>query len=158
MPIMDRIDRRILEELQNDGRLSIVDLSARVNLSKSPCAERVKRLERQGLIRGYRAELDADLLDAGHVVIVLVTLDITSDDSLDKFKSAVRRIPEVQNCYMVAGNFDYMLKIRTKDIAHYRRLLEDCIGKLPNVQQTHSFVVMELVKDEITVPVGTHSR
>ena len=158
MASMDRIDLRILEELQNDGRLSIVELSARVNLSKSPCAERVKRLERQGLIRGYRAELDPDLLDAGHVVIVLVTLDITSDDALDKFRSAARRIPEVQCCYMVAGNFDYMLKVRTKDIVHYRSLLEDSIGKLPNVQQTHSFVVMELVKDEITVPIRADAR
>ena len=135
-----------------------MELSARVNLSKSPCAERVKRLERQGFIRGYRAELDPDLLDAGHVVIVLVTLDITSDDALDKFRSAVRRIPEVQCCYMVAGNFDYMLKVRTKDIVHYRSLLEDYIGKLPNVQQTHSFVVMELVKDEITVPIRVDAR
>ncbi len=156
MMSMDRIDLRILEELQNDGRLSIVELSARVNLSKTPCAERVKRLERQGLIRGYRAELDPARLDAGHVVVVLVTLDKTSDDALARFKSAVRLIPEVQCCYMVAGNFDYILKVRTRDITHYKNLLEDFIGKLPNVQQTHSFVVMELVKDELTVPVGAH--
>jgi Lrp/AsnC family transcriptional regulator, leucine-responsive regulatory protein len=154
---MDRIDLRILEELQNDGRLSIVELSARVNLSKTPCAERVRRLERQGYILGYRAELNPTLLDAGHVLIVLVTLDKTVADALDRFKAAVRRIPEVQCCYMVAGNFDYMLKVRTKDIAHYRSLLENAIGELPNVQQTHSFVVMEPVKDEITVPVGVNN-
>ncbi len=150
---LDRIDRRILRELQEHGRLPIVELASRVNLTKTPCAQRVKRLEQAGIIRGYRADLDPNQLGAGHVLIVMVTLDKTSDGALDRFNNAVRLIPEVQSCMMIAGNFDYLLKVRTHDIAHYRSVLGDRIGKLPNVNQTHSFVAMELVKDEVTVPV-----
>lgn len=150
---MDRIDRRILRELQTHGRLPIVELANRVNLTKTPCALRVRRLEQAGIIRGYRADLDPDQLGAGHVLIVMVTLDKTSDDALDRFNDAVRLIPEVQSCFMIAGNFDYLLKVRTHDIAHYRAVLGHRIGRLPNVHQTHSFVAMELVKDEVTVPV-----
>lgn len=154
---IDRIDRQILRELQEHGRLPIVELANRVNLTKTPCAQRVRRLEEAGIIRGYRADLDPDQLGAGHVLVVLVTLDKTSEDALERFNDAVRLIPEVQNCYMVAGNFDYMLKVRTHDISHYRAVLVHQIGKLPNVHQTHSFVAMELVKDEVTVPVPTEN-
>lgn len=150
---LDRIDRSILRELQENGRLPIVELANRVNLTKTPCAQRVKRLEKAGIIRGYRADLDPHQLGAGHVLIVMVTLDRTSEDALDRFNDAVRLIPEVQSCLMVAGNFDYLLKVRTHDIAHYRAVLGHRIGKLPFVHQTHSFVAMELVKDEVTVPV-----
>jgi Lrp/AsnC family leucine-responsive transcriptional regulator len=150
---LDRIDRSILRELQEHGRLPIVELANRVNLTKTPCAQRVKRLEQAGIIRGYRADLDPNQLGAGHVLIVMVTLDKTSNDALDRFNDAVRLIPEVQSCLMIAGNFDYLLKVRTHDIAHYRAVLGHRIGKLPNVRQTHSFVAMELVKDNVTVPV-----
>lgn len=150
---IDRIDKQILYQLQEHGRLSIVDLASRVNLTKTPCAQRVRRLEQEGIIRGYRADLDPNQLGAGHVLVVQVTLNKTSEDVLERFNEAVRRIPEIQSCYMVAGNFDYLLKVRTHDIAHYRAVLGHEIGRLPNVLQTHSYVVMELVKDEVTVPV-----
>jgi Lrp/AsnC family leucine-responsive transcriptional regulator len=150
---LDSIDRRILQELQENGRLPIVELANRVFLTKTPCTERVRRLERSGVIKGYRAELDPEPLGSGFVMIVLVTLNRTSDDSLELFNAAVRRIPEIRACYMVAGHFDYMLKVCTSDIGHYRNVLGDRIGRLPGVQQTHSFVAMELVKDEKTVPV-----
>lgn len=150
---LDSIDRRILRELQDNGRLSIVELASRVFLTKTPCAERVRRLERSGIIKGYRAELDAEPLGAGFVMIVLVTLNRTSDDSLELFNAAVRRIPEIRACYLVAGHFDYLLKVCTSDIGHYRNVLGDRIGRLPGVQQTHSFVAMEMVKDESTVPL-----
>jgi len=150
---IDSIDRRILYELQEHGRLPIVELASRVNLTKTPCALRVRRLEDAGIIRGYRADLDANQLGAGHVLIVMVTLDKTSEDALERFNEAIRLIPEVQSCYMVAGNFDYMLKVRTQDIAEYRAVLGHQIGRLPFVYQTHSFVVMESVKDEVTVPI-----
>ena len=150
---IDFIDRRILSELQDNGRLPIVELANRVNLTKTPCAERVRRLERDGVIKGYRAELDEDQMGAGFVMVVLVSLTQTSDNAFELFNSAVRSIPEIQACYLVAGHFDYMLKVRTSDIARYRSVLGDQIGRLPGVQQTHSFVVMELVKDEKTVPV-----
>ncbi len=150
---LDAIDRRILRELQESGRMPIVELASRVNLTKTPCAERVKRLERDGIIQGYRAELDPEPLGAGFSLIVHVTLSQTSDNALDLFNEAVRRIPEIQSCYLLAGHFDYMLRIRTSDIAHYRNVLGERIGKLPGVQQTHSFVVMETVKDDKTLPV-----
>ncbi|MCB1471478.1 MAG: Lrp/AsnC ligand binding domain-containing protein [Rhodobiaceae bacterium] len=149
----DRIDRRILHELQENGRLSIVELAQRVNLTKTPCAQRVRRLEREGFIKGYRAELDADRLGIGHIMVVMVTLSQTSDTALEDFNTAVRRIPEVQSCYLVAGDFDYLIKVRTSDIAHYRNVLGEQIGKLPCVQQTHSYVVMEQVKDDARLPV-----
>lgn len=149
----DQIDRRILTELQENGRMPIVELANRIHLTKTPCAERVRRLERDGVIKTYRAELDPDALDAGFVMVVQVTLSQTSDDALELFNRAVRRIPEIRTCYLVAGQFDYLLLVRTSDIAHYRNVLGDQIGKLPGVQQTHSYVVMEEVSDRKTLPV-----
>ena len=150
---LDRTDRRILNELQEHGRIPIVELADRINLTKTPCAERVRRMERDGVIKGYRAELEPDLLGAGFVIVVLVTLNQTSDNSLELFNEAVRRIPEVQICYMVAGNFDYLIVARTSDITHYRNVLGDQLGRLPGVQQTHSYVVMEEITDRKTLPV-----
>ena len=110
-------------------------------------------MERDGVIKGYRAELEPALLGAGFVIVVLVTLNQTSDNSLELFNEAVRRIPEVQICYMVAGNFDYLIVARTSDITHYRNVLGDQLGRLPGVQQTHSYVVMEEITDRKTLPV-----
>lgn len=143
----DSIDRKILDELQANGRLSIVELANRVNLTKTPCSQRVRRLERFGVISGYSAKVDPVEVDLNHVTIVHVNMMQTVDNSLDAFNDAVKRIPEVQTCMMIAGPFDYMLKVRTRDIAHFRELLGDKISKLPNVMQTHSFAVMETVKD-----------
>ncbi len=153
MKKFDQIDRHILTELQEHGRMPIVELANRINLTKTPCAERVRRLERDGVIRGYRAELDPEPLDAGFVMVVLVTLAQTSANALELFNAAVRRIPEIQTCYLVAGNFDYLLLVRTSDISHYRGVLGEQIGKLPGVQQTHSYVVMEAVSDRKTLTV-----
>lgn len=150
---LDQIDRRILKELQHHGRMSIVDLAERINLTKTPCAERVRRLERDGVIAGYRAELDPQKLDAGFVMVVMVTLNQTSDDALDVFNTAAQRIPEIQSCFLVAGHFDYLLVVRTTDIGHYRNILSDQIGRLPGVQQTHSYVVMEEVTNRKVLPV-----
>lgn len=150
---LDRIDRQILRQLQENGRLPIVELASRINLTKTPCAQRLRRLEDNGVIRGYRADLDPLQLNAGHVLVVQVTMDKTSEDALERFNEAVRKIPEVQSCFMVAGNFDYLLKVRTHDIHHYRAVLGAQIGQLPNVHQTHSYVAMEIIKDDVTVPV-----
>ena len=150
---IDRIDREILRQLQKHGRLPVVELANRVNLTKTPCAQRVRRLEEAGIILGYQANLNPEKMNAGHILVVQVTLDKTSEDALERFNEAVRKIPEVQSCFMVAGNFDYLIKVRTHDINHYRAVLAAKIGQLPHVHQTHSFVAMEVVKDEITVPV-----
>lgn len=147
----DGIDRRILDELQKNGRLPIVELAKRVFLTKTPCSERVRRLENAGVIQGYRAQVDPTQVGLNHVTVVHVSLTQTSDNSLDRFNSAVNDIPEIQSCLMIAGSFDYMLKVRTRDITHFRELLGEQISKLPGVMQTHSFAVMETVKDDATI-------
>jgi Lrp/AsnC family leucine-responsive transcriptional regulator len=151
---MDRIDRRILAELQADGRLSIVELARRVNLTKTPCAERVRRLEREGVIEGYQARLNPKALGADHVAFVQVSMTSTTEDALERFNKAVRRLSEVQSCHMIAGGFDYLLKVRTADITEYRHVLGEKISQLPGVQQTHTYVVMENVKDETSLPMA----
>lgn len=144
---MDNIDRKILKTLQENGRMSITELSEIVNLSKTPCAERVRRLEKTGMIDGYRAALNAEALGLGYVTFVQVTLEQTTTEILEKFNRAVRRIPEVEACHMTAGGFDYLLKVRTSGMADYRKLLGDRIGALPGVAQTHTYPVMETVSD-----------
>lgn len=144
---LDRIDQRILEELEADGRLSIVELAARVYLTNTPCSERVKRLERSGYISGYRATLNMEKLGLGHLTVVQVSLAATAaDNSLDAFNEVVRTVPEVESCVMIAGSFDYLLTIRTRDISHFREVLGNKINKLPGIHQTNSFAVMEVVK------------
>lgn len=143
---LDRIDQKILTELEANGRLSIVELAARVNLTNTPCSERVKRLERSGYISGYRATLNMEKLGLGHLTVVQVSLAATAaDNSLDAFNRVVKDIPEVESCLMLAGSFDYLLTVRTRDIAHFRAVLGDKINKLPGIHQTNSYAVMETV-------------
>jgi Lrp/AsnC family leucine-responsive transcriptional regulator len=145
---LDAIDSKILKELESDGRLSIVDLAQRVNLTNTPCSERVKRLEREGIIKSFRAVLDKERLGLGHLTIVQVSLAASAtENSLAKFNAAVRDIEEVELCLMIAGSFDYLLLMRTRDIAHFRKVLEEKTNKLPGILQTSSFAVMETVKD-----------
>lgn len=152
--ILDQIDRRILDELQADGRLSIVDLASRVNLTKTPCSERVRRMERSGIIKGYRAILDGEGVERDHVTIVHVVMSRTSDTALRDFNAAVRTIPEVETCLMIAGSFDYMLKVRSRNMAHFREVLGERIGTLPDVMQTHSFAVMETIKESTAIKMS----
>lgn len=152
---MDRIDLKILAELQRDARLSYVELARRVGLSKTPCAERVRKLEEGGVIRGYHADLDPVAMDRAHVVIVQVLLSGTTAHELKLFNEAVQRIPEIQTCQMIAGDFDYLLMVRTRDIQTYRSVLGEKISELPCVKQTHTYVVMEVVKDEKTIEIRT---
>ncbi len=152
--IDNRIDWKILDELQRNAKISIVELAEKVGLSKSPCAERVKKLEARGVLRGYQAILDANAVGAGHVAMVQVVMARTNADSLEQFNEAVRRVPQVQCCFMIAGDFDYLMKIRTRDIDEYRRLMSEVIANLPFVQQTHTYVVMESVKDSSDLPLS----
>jgi Lrp/AsnC family leucine-responsive transcriptional regulator len=142
---LDKIDKQILRELQNDGRMSNVELSRRVNLSPTPCLERVRRLEQQGFIMSYMARLDPRKLDQALVVFVEITLDRTTPDVFDKFAAAVRKLPEVEECHMVAGGFDYLMKSRVSDMYTYREFLER-LSSIQGVSQTHTYVVMEEVK------------
>lgn len=143
---IDRIDRRILAELQNDGKISNVNLAKLVGLSASPCLERVKRLEQQGYITGYHARLDATKLGAAMLVFVEITLSKTSVDIFAEFSAAVQEHEDIQECHLVSGNFDFLLKTRVSDMANYRKLLGDTILRLPGVSESRSYVVMEEVK------------
>ncbi|MFT7458100.1 MAG: Lrp/AsnC family leucine-responsive transcriptional regulator [Planctomycetota bacterium] len=143
---LDRIDLNILSLLQKNGRISNVDLSQRVNLSPAPCLVRVKRLEKDGFIRGYRAELDPVSLGLNLLAFVEITLDRTTPDVFDKFKQAIQLIPEIEECHMVAGGFDYLIKVRCADMDSYRRILGEKIAAISGISQTHTYVVMEQVK------------
>ncbi|MED5523782.1 leucine-responsive transcriptional regulator Lrp [Gallaecimonas pentaromativorans] len=144
---LDRIDRNILKELQNDGRLSNVELSKRVGLSPTPCLERVKRLERQGFIQGYTAIINPRHLGAALLVFVEVTLERTSSEVFDQFNLAVQRLDIIQECHLVSGDFDYLLKTRVADMSAYRELLGETLLRLPGVKETRTYVVMEEVKN-----------
>lgn len=154
---LDAVDRRILVELQHQGRLSIVDLAQRVHLTKTPCAERVRRLEGAGYIKDYQANLQPQLLDCAYESFVQVTLSQTTTDVLDAFNRAVRDIDEIQSCHMIAGGFDYLLKVRAKDVMHYRQILGSKLSGLPGVLQTHTYVVMESVKDDSRIVVNSRT-
>ena len=149
----DAIDLRILNELQENGRQSIVELAGRIHLTKTPCSERVKRLERDGVIKGYRAVIDPTRVDKSHVTVVHINLSKTESNVFENFARAVAEIPEVESCLMIAGSFDYMLKVRTRDIAEFRELLGERITNLPGVLQTHSFAVMETITDRQQIPL-----
>ncbi len=147
MENLDRIDRNIVKELQLNGRITVTDLSARVGLSKTPCQARIRRLEDQGYILGYGALVDQAKMGAGHIAFVQVSLNDTTTPSLDAFNHAVREVPEVEQCHMIASTFDYLLKVRTSDMPAYRHTLGEKISSLPHVEHTSTFVVMESVKD-----------
>lgn len=144
---LDRIDRNIIAALSGDGRLSMAALGAKVGLSKTPVQARVRKLEESGYIRGYQAIVDREKMGEGHVAFVQVKLSDTRSDALDAFNRAVRLVPEIEQCHMIAANFDYLLKVRTRDIGAYRRVLGERISALPHVAQTSTYVAMETVKD-----------
>ncbi len=144
---LDRIDRRILRALQDEGRISYVDLADRVGLSTSPCLERVKRLERDGFISRYTAVLDPARLDAALLVFVEISLSYTSGTVFEDFRSAVIRWPEVLECHLVSGDFDYLLKVRIADMASYRELLGEILHTLPGVRDSRTLVAMETVQE-----------
>lgn len=151
---IDQIDRRILTELAANGRLTVTELAERVGISKTPCHNRMRRLEAQGIILGYRAVIDPERLGLGHVAFVEVKLNDTKAAALDAFNAAARRMPEIEECHMIAGGFDYLLKVRTASIAAYRRVLGEKISGLPHVAHTSTYVAMEVVKDPgATAPV-----
>ena len=147
MADLDRIDLSIIRELQKNGRITVTDLASRVGLSKTPCQVRMKRLEDQGYITGYSAMVNQTKLGLSHVAFAQVTLNDTSSKALAAFNEAVRQISAVEQCHMMAANFDYLLKIRTRNMAEYRQVLGEQIPSLPHVLQTSTFVVMENVKD-----------
>lgn len=144
---MDQIDRKIVNALSSNARLSMAELAQKVGLSKSPTQTRVKRLERDGVILGYGARINYEKLGRGHIAFVQVTVNDTRAAALNAFNEAVKQTPEIAQCHMMAASFDYLLKVRTKDILAYRRVLGEVISALPHVAQTSTFVAMESVKE-----------
>ncbi len=150
---LDRTDLRILKALQADGRLSNLKLAESVALSPTAVLARVQRLTREGYIRGYHAELDADKLGRGLVVFVEVLLDRTTPNVFDEFKAAVQVHDEIMECHMVAGGFDYLLKTRMADMAAYRAFAGRVLWQLPGVRETRTYAVMEEVKSGTALPL-----
>ena len=144
---LDSYDRAILKTLERNGRITVTDLAERVGLSKTPCQIRMKRLEARGYIRGYAAVMDYGLLDTNHIAFVQVRLTDTRAAALQAFNKAVADVTEIEECHMMAASFDYILKVRTKDIASYRTVLGETISELPYVASTSTFVCMEAVKE-----------
>ena len=144
---LDRIDLGILRELQVDGRVRMTELANRVGLSATPCSERVRNLERLGYILSYNARLNPKLLDLELLVFVEITLIRTSPDVFAEFRAAILDLPEVLECHLVSGNFDYLIKARVADMAAYRQLLGETLLTLPGVSDSRTYVVMEEVKE-----------
>lgn len=150
---MDKIDRRILTILQADGRIANVELAEKVGLSPASVGERLKRLQREEFIEGYGARLNPHRLGLGLLVFVEVLLDKTTPDVFEKFVKAVRLAPEVLECHMVAGGFDYLVKTRVADMTAFRRFLGEVLLALPGVRETRTYAVMEEVKRDGPLPV-----
>ena len=149
----DRTDLMILRELQANAKLSNVELARRVNLSPTPCLERVRKLEKQGYITAYRSELNPHKLAASLLSFVEIKLNHTSKDVFSEFKRAVKSLPEVLECHLVSGDFDYLLKTRVADMTAYRKLLGDTLLTLPHVSSSRSYMVMEEVKETRMIPI-----
>lgn len=144
---LDDFDRKILVILRRDGRITFTDLAQQVGLSKTPCQQRVRRLVAKGVITGFTAIVDPAKVGLDHVAFAEVKLSDTREAALKQFNAAVRAIPEVEECHMIASSFDYLLKVRTPDIRRYRVVLGEKISSLPHVASTSTFVAMETISE-----------
>ena len=150
---LDDTDRRLLRLLQSEGRISNQELAERCNLSPSACSDRVRRLREAGYILNFSAVLDPGKVDRALLIFVEVVLDRTTGDVFDDFAAAARRAPDVLECHMVAGGFDYLIKARVKDMAAYRAFLGDVLVQMPGVRETRTYAVLEEVKSTSQLPV-----
>ena len=151
---LDKIDRKILRILQAEGRISFTELGERVGLSTTPCTERVRRLEREGVITGYHAHLDPAAVKASLLVFVEISLAYKSGDIFEEFRRAALKLPNVLECHLVSGDFDYLLKARISEMASYRKLLGSTLLTLPHVRESKSYIVMEEVKESLYLDLG----
>ena len=150
---LDEADRRLLRVLQRDGRISNLDLAQQCNLSPSACSDRVRRLRERGVIVGFAAILDPKAIDRALLIFVEVQLDRTTGDTFTEFAHAAQRTPEILECHMVAGGFDYLLKTRVADMAAYRAFAGQVLWQLPGVRETRTYAVMEEVKSTTALPL-----
>lgn len=153
MPELDRIDRRILEILQRQGRIPMTELAEQIGLSTSPCTERVRRMERERVITGYHARIDPQAIGKTLLVFIEIKLSSKSGDVFDKVRQELLLIPEVMECHLVSGGFDYLVKARLRAMSDYRDLLGELLRKLPVSAESQSYVVMEEVKESLYLPL-----
>jgi Lrp/AsnC family leucine-responsive transcriptional regulator len=151
---LDRTDRRILMLLQAKGRLSMTELADAVGLSATPCTERVRRMEREGVITGYHARLDPEAVGRGMLVFVELKMTTKSDEVFNKVKRQIDAVPEVLECHLVSGDFDYLIKARIGEMSEYRRLLGNILLKLPGATESRSYIVMEELKETLSLDVS----
>ena len=150
---LDVTDLRILRALQDDGRMTNAELAKRSNLSPTACFERVRRLRDRGVIRGFSVVIDPASVGRGLLIFVEVVLDRTTGDQFDAFAAEARRIPEVLECHMVAGGFDYLVKLRLADMEAYRSFLGNVLVQMPGVRETRTYAVMEEIKSTTVLPI-----
>jgi Lrp/AsnC family leucine-responsive transcriptional regulator len=150
---LDETDRRLLRVLQVDGRISNADLAQRCNLSPSACSDRVRRLRDEGFILGFSAILDPTKVGRDVLIFVEVVLDRTTPDVFETFAAAARKAPDVLECHMVAGGFDYLIKSRVRDLVEYRKFLEEVLVRIPGVRETRTYAVLEEVKSGTGLPI-----
>ena len=155
---LDRIDFKILKALQENARLSYVELAQTVGLSTTPCLERVKRLENSGYIQGYHARLNTDALGLELLVFLEITLTVQSPETFQEFKTAANKISYVQECHLISGQSDYLLKIRISDLKNYRKHLGELLLALPHVRESKSHIVMEEAKQSGLIPLDIISH
>jgi len=153
MTELDRTDRKILDILQRQGRISMTDLAEQIGLSTSPCSERVRRMEREGVITGYHARIDPQAVGKTLLVFVEITLSSKSGDVFDQVREELLHVPEVMECHLVSGGFDYLIKARLRAMSDYRDLLGGLLKKLPVTAESRSYVVMEEVKESLYLPM-----
>jgi len=152
--MLNKVDQKILKVLQRDGRISFTELGKEVGLTTTPCIERVRKLEREGYVHGYTAVLDAQKLEVGLVVFVQLRLNRSSKQTFEDFRRAIQKLEAVQECYLVTGSFDFLVKARVKDMAAYRDFLEESLLNLPGVQESTSIAAMETVKETLAITVN----
>jgi len=150
---LDRVDLKILDVLQREGRISITELADRVSLSATPCSERIKRLEREGVITGYHARVNPAALGRTLLVFLEIKLSAKSGDVFEKVRKELLYVPEVMECHLVSGDFDYLVKARLSEMNEYRRLLGEILKRLPASAESRSYVVMEEIKETLYLPV-----
>lgn len=144
---IDSYDRKIIHALMEDGRLPVTELAKRIGISKSPCQARLKRLQTEGYILGFKAQVNHAKLNQEQVAFAEVKMSDTRERALIAFNDAVKLVPEIEECHLIAGAFDYLLKVRTSDITSYRKVLGESISSLPNVASTSTYVSMQSIKD-----------
>ena len=154
MANLDRIDRRLLAELQDDGRITNVDLARRVELTAPPCLRRVRALEEEGVIKGYHAQLDASKLGFAITVFALVSLKSQAEESLRQFEDHIRTLPEVRECHMLNGEIDFILKIVSRDLQTFQEFLTSKLTPAPNVASVKTSLTIRTAKQLPGVPLA----